>query len=199
MQHTLATAPKPCLLATMTAARSSSSWPRGAAPRAAGELSRLAAGSKALSAGELRAEAVARTHVRSGHGERRPPPPWGLPLPAGREQLTRRRAPQGAAARALVSFATLVASSRRRQELPTRWRRHELWAPRAPAAGGAPCVARSGRRGVREGGMGRRCGYERQSAPKNSGWEEIKMERWALPFASSVRSVWTSVGEHFRS
>jgi hypothetical protein len=38
MQHTLATTPKLCLLATMTAARSSSSWPRGAAPRVAGEL-----------------------------------------------------------------------------------------------------------------------------------------------------------------
>jgi hypothetical protein len=36
--------------------------------------------------------------------------------------------------------------------------------PRAPAAGGAPCIARSGCRGVRAGGMGRRCGYERQPA-----------------------------------
>jgi hypothetical protein len=53
MQHTLATAPKLCLFATMTAARSSSSWPRGAAPRTAGELSHLVAGSEALATGEL--------------------------------------------------------------------------------------------------------------------------------------------------
>jgi hypothetical protein len=37
-------------------------------------------------------------------------------------------------------------------------------APHALAAGGAPCIARSGCRGVRAGGMGRRCGYERQPA-----------------------------------
>jgi hypothetical protein len=136
----------------------------------------------------------------------------GLPLPAARGSAPGRAevgtrpwgsrsratwAPQGAAARAPASSTTLAASSRQRQELHTRWRRHELWVPQAPAAGGAPCIARSRCRGVRAEGMGRRCGYERQPAVGRDKDEKggpchlvIRPKRpdvrgWALPFLFS--------------
>jgi hypothetical protein len=83
MQHTLATAPKLCLLATMNAARSSSSWPRGAA---APPVSSHAWPQKVKPwpPAKLSAEAAVRSPVRSGHGEQRPHAAGGLPLPAAR-------------------------------------------------------------------------------------------------------------------